>query len=366
LTSSSLSSSVKVTNADSHERPSAGNALRYSYVLLWPILAALLLSWWATPHQLQRPQQPLLTLIHPESVEQLEQYYQDLHYAWPLALHQEKPSPVPRLDISAVPTQASESNISISVQRKKALFFRMLLPLVIAENQYLSEQHAALVVLFSHDSLLEQAENQSWLMRLMKEYKVKGDIADDKVRRELLKRVDVIPVSLVLAQAANESGWGTSRFVRQGNNLFGEWTYKESQGLVPLERQEGKRHLVRVFASLRESVRAYLRNLNTGSAYILLRKIRADMREKSQALDSLQLAAGLEKYSERGQDYIDGIRRLIVKNNLSELDTVSLRSNQVQVILPAMIKKHRSVAVATQPFVASEVPDSGSAVSRAD
>jgi len=315
---------------------SAGSALRYAYVLVFPALTALLLSWWLTPQQVLRPQYQQLTIIKPESVAQLEQYYQRLDYVWPLALYQGVHLSVPRLDISAVP---GEQSIPLTVQRKKALFFRMLLPLVVAENQYLSDLRAALVTLFDNRSLIAQAENQSWLIQLMKEYKVKGNVADSRVQQQLLQRIDVIPVSLVLAQAANESGWGTSRFVRQGNNLFGEWTYEESQGLIPLQRQDGKRHLVRVFASLRESVRAYLKNLNSGAAYDSLRLIRSRMRKNNQTLDSQQLAAGLELYSERGQDYIEGIRRLIVKNKLVELDTVSLRSSDMQVLLSVWEKK---------------------------
>jgi Bax protein len=145
------------------------------------------------------------------------------------------------------------------------------------------------------------------------------------VQQRLLRRVDEVPVALALAQAAIESGWGTSRFVHQANNLFGHWTYRHDRGLVPREREAGKTHRVRIFTTLRSSVQAYLHNLNTGRAYRHLRLLRAILRENDQPLDGEHLAAGLLHYSERGQAYVDEVRTLIRSNHLTHFETVRLR-----------------------------------------
>lgn len=138
--------------------------------------------------------------------------------------------------------------------------------------------------------------------------------------KELMRRVDVIPTSLVLAQAANESGWGTSRFAREGNNIFGQWCFDEGCGLVPNARGEDASHEVRAFASVDAAVRAYFRNLNTHPSYEDLRTLRASMRMQGLPLNSMVLARGLTRYSERGMDYVKELQDMIRINDLRERD----------------------------------------------
>jgi len=137
---------------------------------------------------------------------------------------------------------------------------------------------------------------------------------------ELLVRVDMIPASLALAQAATESAWGTSRFAREGNNIFGQWCFDEGCGLVPGRRAEDKSHEVKSFSSVDASIRAYYRNLNTNPNYEYLRELRAQMRMKGKPLDSRTLAQGLLRYSERGHVYIAELHDIIRINDLRSLD----------------------------------------------
>jgi Bax protein len=134
--------------------------------------------------------------------------------------------------------------------------------------------------------------------------------------RLLLRRINIIPSSLVLAQAANESAWGTSRFAIEANNYFGQWCYREGCGLVPTERDEGLSHEVKNFNSVVDSVKSYLHMLNSGKAYALLRNLRQQRLEEEKPLTGYELAAGLAKYSERGTAYVASIRSLIVANHL--------------------------------------------------
>jgi Bax protein len=132
----------------------------------------------------------------------------------------------------------------------------------------------------------------------------------------LLQRVDVVPVSLVLAQAAKESAWGRSRFAREGNNLFGEWCFTAGCGMVPRRRESGKTHEVETFPSVRAAVASYIHNLNSHPSYRMLRSIRASLREAGKPLNGLALARGLEAYSAQGSDYVASVRDIIRKNRL--------------------------------------------------
>jgi Bax protein len=140
----------------------------------------------------------------------------------------------------------------------------------------------------------------------------------------LISRVDVIPPALALAQAAEESGWGTSRFAKEGNAIFGQWTFALRSGLTPLKRDQGKKHQVKVFDSLIDSVRAYTVNLNSHRAYKGFRNTRQDLRRAGVPLDSQALVGKLHKYSERGQAYVSALRELINFNDLSPLDGARL------------------------------------------
>lgn len=160
-----------------------------------------------------------------------------------------------------------------------------------------------------------------FLVKVSAEYSLKpDDPASKKNVEKLLRSVDYVPPSLVLAQAANESAWGTSRFAKQANNFFGQWCFKKGCGIVPARRDVGSKHEVRKFASVQSSVRAYVKNINTGRAYSSLRGIRAKLRSKNAMLAGRDLAAGLVKYSARGEAYVKEIRSMIRTNKLRKYD----------------------------------------------
>ena len=161
------------------------------------------------------------------------------------------------------------------------------------------------------------------ILALAEKYKLKPDDHELPVMVwHLLQRVDVVPVSLVVAQAANESAWGKSRFAREGNNLFGIWCYTEGCGIVPKLRKDEAKHEVRRYDSFKDSVADYMKNINRHRAYQKLREIRAAERAAGRELNGHRLAAGLGTYSEIGNEYIKRIRAIIDGRNLTLLDTV--------------------------------------------
>ena len=208
-----------------------------------------------------------------------------------------------------------------TVEAKKTNFFGFLRPIVRAENRKLRREHERLKAL--GDALADGGEvapeQWAWVRRKAKAYRVdltRHDRAE--VAGILARRVDVIPASLVLAQAAKESAWGTSRFAREGNNLFGEWCFTQGCGLVPGKRQPGKSHEVETFDTVRASVASYLHNLNSHPKYQELRTIRARLRRQGKAITGFALAQGLEHYSARGQEYVAEVRALIRHNDLGQ------------------------------------------------
>jgi Bax protein len=150
----------------------------------------------------------------------------------------------------------------------------------------------------------------------------RGDIA------ALLLRVDAIPPSLALAQAAEESGWGTSKFARRGNALFGQWTTSSDVGIVPARRDAGKTHKIKAFKSLQDSIAAYMRNLNVHRAYREFRQARHSLRRRGRALDGLRLAAGMTRYSERAEKYVETLRIIINVNRLNLFDAAQLEDSR--------------------------------------
>jgi Bax protein len=156
------------------------------------------------------------------------------------------------------------------------------------------------------------SKDEQWVNNLAKIYKVRIDTLNDKAAwTSLIHRVDIVPVPLALAQSANESNWGTSRFAQQGNNFFGLWCFVEGCGLVPARRDKGATHEVASFKSVEESVAYYILNLNTLMAYQPLRTIRRQHRDQGKTLTGSAMAAGLINYSERGEDYVQDIQTMI-------------------------------------------------------
>ncbi|SFR51675.1 Bax protein [Marinobacter daqiaonensis] len=204
------------------------------------------------------------------------------------------------------------------VTEKKEAFFAYLYSRTLLANSRILLQRQHLKNLQASDTLTE--EDQQWLARQAERLRVDEDNGTEEMFELLLKRLDTIPPSLVLAQAANESAWGTSRFAQQGNNLFGQWCFSPGCGLIPLGRPEGASYEVASFRSAYHSVRAYIQNLNRHPAYQSLRDLRQQLRNKGQHPTGVQLAAGLGSYSERGDEYIRELREMIRYNNLPWYD----------------------------------------------
>ena len=209
------------------------------------------------------------------------------------------------------------------VDARKLQFFDFLEAYVNAENARLLQRRETLRVFASvlaNGHRLSPYERVS-LAKFALDYRVdfdsdRGQRGDAALVEQLLRRVDAIPVSLVLAQAANESAWGTSRFAVDGNNLFGQWCYEEGCGFVPLERADKASHEVRKFNTIAAAVSAYFKNLNTHTSYQHFRRMRARMRDQEKNLDPIQLAYGLGSYSQRGDNYIDEVQTIIQQNDL--------------------------------------------------
>ena len=205
------------------------------------------------------------------------------------------------------------------VKAKKAAFFGYMKPIVDAENQKIAAERSRIEQLSSQSSLSEK--DKTWLASIAKKYRL--TLADELTPQwyaVLLERVDTLPVSLALAQAANESAWGTSRFARAGNNLFGQWCFSKGCGLVPTQRSEGADHEVRKFDSVAGSVAAYLLNINTHAQYADLRALRAGARRDDQPVTGLYLSPGLVRYSQRGEAYVHELMAMITGNGLEKYD----------------------------------------------
>ena len=166
----------------------------------------------------------------------------------------------------------------------------------------------------------------AWLQHLINRYDIgdqKGSELSEKDWQLLLRRVDIVPVSLAVAQAINESAWGRSRFAKEGNNYFGQWCYTEGCGLVPLKRSEGAAHEVKKFSSLSASVDGYIKNLNTHDSYKGFRIEREKARTENESITGLELLPYLDGYSQIGSEYTQYIQSIIKANNLEDLDQFS-------------------------------------------
>jgi Bax protein len=212
------------------------------------------------------------------------------------------------------------------VDARKEAFFGFLTDFVEGENARIMDTREKLLPLnavVAQDFPLSAPERKI-LHGIAVDYRLDPEtVSEADLVRELMLRVDIIPTSLVLAQAANESAWGTSRFAREGNNIFGQWCFDEGCGLVPERRAYNASHEVRAFDSVESSVRAYFSNINTNQTYSYLRELRADMRARGEPLNSLVLAHGLSRYSERGHAYVNELQSIIRFNGLSNLDDQS-------------------------------------------
>ncbi len=224
---------------------------------------------------------------------------------------------VPRVMVSRMPV---DMHLFDDAAGRKKIFLKVMLPLILKVNEeILAErrriEHLAEVIASGARLSLNDV---AWLDYMASLYRVEsGNVG------ELLHRVDVVPVAMALAQSAIESGWGTSRFARKGNAVFGQKSWASHAGLVPRNRDPDKTHVVKSFRNLRAAVVAYACNLNRHTAYAAFRDLRARLRENGEPLDSHALAATLDRYAEE-PDYISHVHTVIDQNHLTDFDTARL------------------------------------------
>ena len=207
-------------------------------------------------------------------------------------------------------------------KKRKDFFIQIVLPLILKENNNIKMDRKRLfkIINKSNNTNLEK----KWLEKKYKQYGIPSkDLSILKIR------MDEVPVSLALAQAAKETGWGTSRFAQEGNALFGQWTWS-GEGLKPKDADKNEGHKVMKFNVLQASVRAYQRNLNTHSTYKDFRRARAELRDKEKNLDSLILSQYLKEYAETGDKYVEVLQKIIKQNNLKDFDDAKLLPTSIE------------------------------------
>jgi uncharacterized FlgJ-related protein len=272
------------------------------------------------------------------SYQEVDRLFEELAYTaetWRAGVRE-----VPRAYMSRVPPRwRDRTSKEITVQHKKRLFFRALAPLVLRSSELILEDRERLqeVAVALRGGREVAAAERAWLEALAGRYGVKVEAGagfGSEAVDELLLRVDIIPVSLALSQAAEESGWGTSRFAAEGNALFGQWSWG-GKGIKPEKQRSGLGdHRIAAFDSPLDSVRAYMQNLNTHRVYARLRQRRAAMRAGSDPIRGWDLADTLDRYSERGQGYVDSLHAIMRVNHLNAADEAYLGDGPTILLIP--------------------------------
>ena len=265
------------------------------YVRCLPVCILTLGFWGCAPSESDRA---------PAAIEQVAQVAQDSR------------APQDPADTLQATTLPDFTSIKDTEQRKRR-FFEFMRPLVHAENERIRGLRSQIRRLY--DTLMEgqelSAHNRVWLQELCEAYRVSSaDPSYEEMIRQLLIHVDTVPLELALAQAANESAWGRSKFARTGNNIFGERCVAEGCGIVPRRRATGEMHEVTTFDLPTHSVRSYIHNLNSHPAYHPFRILRHEKRQADERPDGYTLVHGLQEYSEAGMDYVHRIRAIIRQN----------------------------------------------------
>ena len=269
---------------------------------------------------------------------QLEQLINELNYtpeAWLAGVRE-----LPRLYITNIPPRwRDKTSKELDVVTKKRIFFRLIGPLALHSNELIQADRDRLLLIIKklRAETPVSSDDQTFLRETAAVYKVierEADLTDHSLHDKLLRRVDTLPPSLVLAQAAEESGWGTSRFAAAGNALFGMWTW-DGKGVMPLQqRSELGNYKIASFETPLQSVIAYMHNLNTHQAYRALRVRRAELRKADTKVTGWELAKTLIKYSERGQKYVDSLHSLIKGNKLQPTDDAYLGDGPTILLIP--------------------------------
>jgi len=240
----------------------------------------------------------------------IEQLFKDTNYTLEGVRKNKSVKPI---NLSLLP---NEMKMIESTKKRKNLFIKIILPLILEENNQIKINRKKLFSILNKNN--NSKSEIKWLNLKFKQYGIKNrDLLTLKVR------MDEIPISLAIAQAAKETGWGTSRFALEGNALFGQWTYS-GEGIKPLSIDDDKTHKIMKFTVLQASIRAYHRNLNTHSSYRKFRKLRAEARDNDEELDSLILADSLDQYAATGKEYTKILKKIISQNSLKDFDNVKL------------------------------------------
>ena len=240
----------------------------------------------------------------------LNQMFEDKDYTLDLVRAEKIVKP---FEVGMLPVELKQIQSS---KERKNLFIKIVLPLILSENNRIKRDRVTLFKILNKN--INTKAEKEWLNKKFKRYGVVNkDLSTLKIR------MDEIPVSLALAQAAKETGWGTSRFAIEGNALFGQWTYS-GEGIKPAAAGKDEKHKVMAFSVLKASVRAYQRNLNTHVSYKEFRKARAIQRDNGESLNSLELSNFLTMYAQNGEEYITTLKKIINQNNLRDFDKVKI------------------------------------------
>ena len=220
------------------------------------------------------------------------------------------------VEIGKLPYELKEIQ---NTKKRKELFIQIVLPLILEENNKILLDRKKLFAILNKNN--NSNSDNEWLNKKFKQYGVSS-----KDLSTLKRRMDIIPPSMAIAQAAKETGWGTSRFALEGNALFGQWTYTD-KGIKPAAAEVGTTHKVMMFNVLKSSVRAYTRNLNTHKSYKKMRFVRAIQRDNEGKLNSKELVDYLDKYAETGKEYTVILKKIIEQNSLTDFDDVKILPN---------------------------------------
>ncbi len=208
-----------------------------------------------------------------------------------------------------------------STNKRKDTFIKIVMPLILSENEKILEDRNKLFKILGKQS--NTMGEKVWLKRRFKDYNVKGEDIT-----ELKLKMDIVPTSIAIAQAAKESGWGTSRFALEGNAMYGQWTW-DGEGIEPSKKDKRQEHKILKFPKLQSSVAAYMNNLNTHRGYSEFRNKRSEIREKKQEINGLDLVQYLYNYAQTGSEYVKTLKKIIQQNNLNDFDnSILMNSNR--------------------------------------
>ena len=232
----------------------------------------------------------------------------------------------PRIFVKSIP---DDSHKIKDVKTKKQLFIKMMLTIALKVDEEIELERKDFLSIYEKIEKEEplSKEDKIKIDGFAKKYRTKSKFSDDRkypvLVKSLFNKIDILPPSMVIAQAIEESGWGTSRFARLGNALFGEWSW-DGTGMIPRGREKGEIYRVKTFKTTLDSVRSYMRNINSHKNYYQLRIKRKEARYRNMVFSGYDFAGALHGYSQKGSDYVDSIRKIIKRNNLSDFDYVKL------------------------------------------